>query len=151
MSSDFDFNVTSCFLGNVLVKLYLNIQCPPPLRIFRLFYGPAEGPFATTVQRIDPIYDRSIIQTQRIVLLRRRRWFGFTIHTHGRRNHDSWCKKNLYPLKKKYKSIVWTSLFYILIPVVDMIMLNPMTKLYCHFIKFWWNIKIICRYKINSW
>ena len=62
---------------------------PPLPRIVRPSYGPAEGPFATTVQRIDPIYDRSIIQTQRIVLLRRRRWFGFTIHTHGRRNHDS--------------------------------------------------------------
>ena len=30
MSSDFNFTVTSCFLGNVGVKLYFNTQCPPP-------------------------------------------------------------------------------------------------------------------------
>ena len=30
MISDFNFNVTSWFLGNVHVKPYLNTQCPPP-------------------------------------------------------------------------------------------------------------------------
>ena len=30
MSSDYNFTVTSCFLGNVRVKPYFNTQCPPP-------------------------------------------------------------------------------------------------------------------------
>ena len=30
MSSDFNFTVTSGFLGNVLVKPYFNTQCPSP-------------------------------------------------------------------------------------------------------------------------
>ena len=73
-------------------------------------------------------------------------------HTEGEiMIHDA--KKISTPSRRSIK-VVETSLFYILIPVGDMIMLNPMTKLYCNFIKFWWNIIIICRYKIfksNSW
>ena len=43
MSPEFNFNVTSCFLGNVLVKLYLNIQCPPPTD-FQIVLRPCRGP-----------------------------------------------------------------------------------------------------------
>ena len=40
MSSDFNFTVTSWFLGNVHIKSYLNKQCLPPPLIIRLSYGP---------------------------------------------------------------------------------------------------------------
>ena len=36
MSSDFNFTVTSSFLGNVRTKPYFNTQCPAPLPIFYL-------------------------------------------------------------------------------------------------------------------
>ena len=41
MSSDFNFTVTSWFLGNVRVKPYFNTQCPRPVRpsIFRPYSG----------------------------------------------------------------------------------------------------------------
>ena len=42
VTSDFDFTVTSWFLGNVRLKPYFNTQCSPIPPIFRPAYGPVE-------------------------------------------------------------------------------------------------------------